>query len=124
MTRDFELVRKLLVFFDERQDLQAILVPQVEGDYSENQIKYHVLLLYQAGLLDGEPEKSKTSDRVIRVHAMQLTWQGHEFLAAIRAQGVWQRVRTAITTTGGAMTLDLVKDLAVKYAKEQLGLPT
>ena len=52
MTRDFDLVRKLLIFFDEKQGPEHVEVPNVGEEYTESQVMYHCTLLYQAGLLN------------------------------------------------------------------------
>src|SRR5215831_542469 len=78
MTRDFELIRKLLVFFDEKPDSHPVELPSIGGDYSEVQIKYHLVLMYESGFVNCEPIKSSTSDRTIRVIPFNLTWEGHE----------------------------------------------
>src|SRR5713101_3265970 len=81
MQRDFELIRRLLVFFDEKPDTAHVEVPDVGAEYTESQIRYHLVLLYQAGFLNCEPVKSSTGARVIYVLPFELTWEGHEFLA-------------------------------------------
>src|SRR2546425_9844131 len=58
MKRDFELIRKLLVFFYEKEGPEHVMRPDVGGEYTDSEIQYHLRLLYQAGLLNCEPEKS------------------------------------------------------------------
>ena len=122
MTRDFDLVRKLLIFFDEKEGPEHVEVPNVGDEYTESQVKYHCVLLYQAGLLNCEPVKSSTSDRVIKVIPFDLTWDGHEFLAKIRAEGTWQRIKTTVTSKGGTLTFTIISELAMKLAKQLAGL--
>ena len=50
MKRDMELVRKLLLFLEEKPD---------------HTIGQHLVLLYEAGYIEGEPQVSKSSKRVI-----------------------------------------------------------
>ena len=78
MKRDFELIRQLLIFFEEKQSPQHIEVPPIDG-YDELTIKYHLVLLHDAGLLRCEPVRSSTSERVIYVLPFDLTWEGHGF---------------------------------------------
>jgi len=78
MPRDFELIRKLLMFFHDKLDPSYVEVPDLGAEYSEVQIKYHLGLLYQAGFLNCETVRSTTSDRVIGVLPFDLTWDGHE----------------------------------------------
>jgi hypothetical protein len=122
MTRDFDLIRDLLMFFDKKEDAGPTETAQINIGYTELLIKYHLLLLYQAGLLDCEPMKSSTSDRVISVIPFNLTWQGHEFLAKIRSDTVWQKIKTKIISAGGSHAFTVIERLATKAALDAVDL--
>ena len=107
-----DLVRKLLLFFDQRTETAPVQVPPIDGDYDPVFIQYHLNLLYEAGWITAEPARSGTSDRVIYVLPFELTWQGHDFLDAIRNDTVWQRTKTVIAKTGGAVPVELVRQVA------------
>ncbi len=79
MKRDPDLVRQLLIFFDAKSSPDLVKIPSIEG-YDVLTIKYHGVLLYDAGFLRCEPVTSSTSTRVIEVWPFELTWAGHEFL--------------------------------------------
>ncbi len=79
MKRNLELIRKLMLFFDDKSDFRPVEVPQIP-DCDEREIRYHLVLLYDAGFLRCEPSVSTTSDRVISVLPFDLTWQGPNFL--------------------------------------------
>ena len=111
MKRDFELVRKLLFFFEEKPGPESISVPPIEG-YSEHEIMYHCILLHDAGLLRCEPMKSSTSDRVIQVIPFDLTWEGHEFLDKIRSDTIWSKVKSQVQDKGGTLSFNLISELA------------
>jgi len=117
MSRDFELIRKLLIFFEEKQSARHVEIPPIDG-YDERVIKYHLVLLHQAGFLSCEPVRSKTSDRVIYVIPFDLTWDGHEFLAKVRNEGVWGRIQNVITSKGGSLAFSVVNQLATRFALE------
>ena len=102
MKRDFDLIRQLLIFFEEKQSPQHIEVPPIDG-YDELTIKYHLVLLHDTGLLRCEPVRSSTSERVIYVLPFDLTWEGHEFLAKVRNEGVWKKIRSAVASKGGSL---------------------
>ena len=122
MKRDFELIRKLLIFFVDKPSGEHVDLPDVGGDWSETEVKYHLVLLYQAGFLNCEPLKSGSSDRVIRVVPFDLTWDGHEFLAKIRNEGVWQKVQGVVTSKGGTLAFAVINQLATKFALHAAGL--
>ena len=48
MKRDMDLIRKLLFFFDEREEVDAVECPPIER-HSELEIKHHMVLITQAG---------------------------------------------------------------------------
>jgi hypothetical protein len=43
-----------------------------------------------------------------------MTWAGHELLDSIRRDGVWQQVKAIARESSVDLSLDLVKQLAVK----------
>jgi len=120
MNRDFDLVRKLLIFFRDKEGPEPVKVPPIEG-YSETNIKYHCVLLYDAEMLRCEPVTSNTSDRVIEVLPFELTWDGHEFADKILNETVWNRIREKIAASGGALAFSVIRQLATKYSLESVG---
>lgn len=122
MQRDFELIRKLLFFFDDKPGAESVAVPDLGPGYTQSQIKYHLILLYQAGLLDCEPVKSSTSDRIISVIPFYLTWDGHEFLTKIKSDGTWKKIQRVLSSKGGALGFAIINQLATKYALQAVGL--
>lgn len=123
MKRDLDLVRKLLLYFDEKPGPERADTPDLGSEYTENEVKYHLTLMYQAGLLNCEPVRSSTSDRVIYVLPFDLTWAGHEFLDKVRNEGVWAKVRAAGSSRGGSLAFAVVNELATKFALRAAGIP-
>lgn len=119
MKRDFDLIRKLLIFFEEKEGPESVILPRIEG-YSDIQIKYHCILLYDAGLLMCEPVISSTSDRVISVIPFDLTWNGHEFLTKIKNENIWKKVKEQIKEKGINLSFNLVNEIAKKLLSESL----
>jgi hypothetical protein len=117
MKRDFELIRKILLFFEEKQSSKMCEVPPIEG-YDETTIKNHLVLLYDAGLLRCEPVRSSTSDRVICVIPFELTWDGHEFLSKIRDETVWHKINNLVKSKGGSIAFTVINQLATHFATD------
>lgn len=118
MKRDFELIRKLLLFFEEKQSRGHIKAPRIEG-YDEGIVQYHLVLMHEAGLLRCEAVRSSTtSDRIISVIPFELTWDGHEFLDKIRNENVWRKVRDTITSKSGSLAFAVVNQVATRLALE------
>jgi hypothetical protein len=119
MKRDFDLIRKLLFYFEEKPDTASVECPEIKG-YKELTIKYHILLMAQAGFIDYEPELTKTG-RIIRVIAFSLTWEGHEFLDVIRNEGTWKRIKDFAKQKGASLSFDVIKAIALHGVKKLIG---
>lgn len=109
MKRDDEYIRALLFEFEAQQDWLVILREYIGMPAEERKRQYHVLLLCDAGLAK---EVGKSSYR--------LTAAGHDFLDAIRSEGIWQRTRAVVAEEGGSVAFDLLKSLALGFAKKQI----
>jgi len=108
MKRDFELIRQLLLDIEgEKVDLSL---------FTEDQILYHKALLLEVGLAEGPKPRyssrkySGIPDKVI-IH--KLTWEGHDFIDAIRDESRWQKAKEWVKEAGKILTLESLKE-AVK----------
>ena len=105
MKRDFELVRNLLLNIEgEKVDISS---------YTEEQILYHKALLLRRGLAEGpEPRYSgrKSSEIPDRVVIHRLTWEGHDFIDAIRDEERWREAKDWISGAGKILTLETLKE--------------
>ncbi|HCX83219.1 MAG: hypothetical protein A3E00_13540 [Curvibacter sp. RIFCSPHIGHO2_12_FULL_63_18] len=119
MKRDFDLVRKILLQFEEKESSTIVEKPEVEG-YSYEIVSYHCRLLYDAGLLRCEPVVSTTSDRLIKVSPFELTWDGHEFLDKIRSETTWNKIKIQAKEKGLALSFSIVTELAKRLAAQLL----
>jgi hypothetical protein len=116
MKRDLDLIRKLLLYFEAKADDRMDGCPVIDG-YSSLEIKYHLLLMDEAGFLRCEREVTPTG-RTIYVLPMSLTWQGHEFLEAARNDTFWRRAKALVIEKTGALSFELLKAALVLLAKE------
>ena len=122
MKRDMDLVRRLLLYLEEKDNDKVIKELELEG-YSKNEVQYHFILMDQASLIRCDREiSSSTSDRVIRVYPFSLTWQGHEFLEASRNDTYWYKAKDLVKSKSGALSFDVLKALLISMAKEAVGL--
>jgi len=122
MKRDMELIRKLLLFFEDKESPEHVKIPPLEG-YDEGTIKTHLELMHDAGLLRCEPVKSSTSDRIIYVIPFELTWAGHDFLQTMRDDTLWKKAKEHVLKPGASWSFDILKEWAKHELKERLGLP-
>jgi len=120
MKRDMELIRKMVLAVEDAPTGYAPDPLKIEG-YTDEQVRYHA---YQ--LIDGEyakgPIVSSSGSSSPQAIILSLTWKGHDFAAVTRDETTWRKVMTVVRQKGGAVTLDVVKALASKFAKSSLGL--
>lgn len=115
MKRDMDLIRDLLFLLEDRSEDCVLEVDSFSG-YSKAEVQYHLNLMYEAGFISAEPARSSTSDRIILVLPFGLTWQGHEFLDAIRDDSIYEKVKSKIKAIGGKAGFEVIKTLAVQLA--------
>jgi hypothetical protein len=110
MKRDMDLARQILF---EIEGLphgdDVIFQPEIEG-HSSDEVSYHMMLLVQAGYIEGEEAPDGW-------HARSLTWQGHEFLDAARDETRWNKAKKIVMEKGGAITFEMLKHLLLELMK-------
>jgi predicted transcriptional regulator len=107
--RDQELLRQLL-FEYEAQDDWLIIATSTLSMTSEARIRMgHLKILCDAGFVT--PVGRDT---------YRLTNAGHDYLDAVRDEGIWKRTSDAVAQTGGSVTLEVLKALAVGFTKKQI----
>lgn len=116
MKRDMELIRKLLFAIEENPRQLA-----VDG-YDKEVVKYHALLLIEAGLLDGKVSNTLANTSVVPSHIFvnRLTWDGHEFLDNIRRDEIWNTIKSEFKDASVSTIFNIGKELAESYAKKKL----
>lgn len=115
MKRDMNLIRLLLLQLDgdkSERDLSA---------YSEDQQKYNIAKLIEAGFIRGEVVRDER-DQIAAAAATELTWAGHEFLDAARNEATWKKTLDFIASKGLVVTVELLKQLLLNFTKSQLGI--
>jgi len=109
MRRDDELLRQILLDFQNDDDWDVLDVTLTAGTSDADRRRYgHILLLFDAGLVDQVGSGS----------LWRLTNAGHDYLQAIQSDTIWKKTKDAATSVGG-MTLGMMKDLAIAYLKQE-----
>ncbi|MGJ7499352.1 DUF2513 domain-containing protein [Variovorax sp. ZT5P49] len=114
MKRDMHLIRQILFALEHRPEHKASLDLHIDG-CDRILIRYQLLLLAQAGLVDFEPEVVD-SGRIARVHVFGLTWSGHEFLDAIRPEEIWAEISDCVEEAG-ALPFELIQAQGMRLLK-------
>lgn len=124
MHRDDDLIRKLMLAL-EKASSRITDRYEVEG-YTRDQVAYHLGLIVRAGYAEGPgPRYSSTgSDPTIPsvVILDRLTPAGHDFIAAIKDDTVWARVKERLGKVGGSASLEIIGQVGAAVTKQLLGL--
>jgi hypothetical protein len=116
MQRHMDLIQKILDQTEQRTER----VPQpIEIDgYSELVVGQHVELLFDAGYLHGIPYEFDDRDHK-HVEIRDLTWDGHEFLAVLRSEHGWGKVKKTFDAAELAkMPIKIIESLSIAAFKE------
>lgn len=115
MKRDMDLVRNLLIITEEAE---RPIDPRYDcglGKCSEDTIVYHVELLESQGLIDCNVSKAMGGVCTV-CEIVALTWDGADYLDAIRDPGVWSNTKKVIKDTVKSTTMMAIKQIAVMVA--------
>ncbi len=114
MRRDEDLIRELLLEYEQEEDWLLMTPGETSGASREERQKLgHLKLMMDQGLI---AEVGRGTFRI--------TASGYDFLEAIRSEGIWEKTKAAVAETGGNATLDIVKQLAVGFLKIKLSKHT
>ncbi len=108
MKRNDELLRSLLFEFEADDDWMILLATHIGMTREERTREGHVLLLCDAGFVADEGDDT-----------YRLSSQGHDYLDAIRDEGVWKKTTEAAARVGG-VGLGIMKDIAVAFLKQKV----
>jgi DNA-binding transcriptional ArsR family regulator len=119
MKRDIDLIRQILLKIEDAAPNETLTEIPIDG-YSEPAIKYHLELLEEGGYI--KATFAKTEEVGILYYFIEgLTTKGHDWIAATRDSDVWKKTKGVINKAG-SYTFEIVKEVAVKFIKDKLGL--
>lgn len=121
-----DCIRAVLLAVEEVCDMENFFssiddIEQVKGDFSENEILYHARQCDLAGMF-----YNYRADIEGNFSVTDLSPKGHEFLANIREDTIWNNVK-AVSAKVGSKSLNALAQIATSVISEiikaQLGLP-
>jgi len=122
MQRDMDLIREIISEIESWQDTSPRIV-KLEGR-DQSLVQDHVAMLQSADLVHVTDVSRTNSGQSLVV--TDLTWDGHEFAAALKTPTVWESMKSKV---GDAMTslpmralYEISMSLATEWAKRQVGL--
>src|SRR5690606_27761433 len=114
--KDMGLIREILLAIEAKEDLhpRELVLP----DHDADEVGAHVDLLHRAGFIRG-PDILTNAKPYAQVLVIDLTWDGHEFLAALKTEGVWEKIKAQVTPEVLAVVpITMVRDGAMALARE------
>jgi len=117
MPRDMDLIRELLLRF-ERDDLS---IP--EG-HTKLEVAYHVKQMVQSGLIDATVVEAPSPGRIKPVDFIfrDIKPAGHDFIAALKNDGFWAKLKREAAAKVAPLTLDLLVVFAKEAGKRALSI--
>lgn len=113
MKRDWDTIREILVKVEScTLPTDNVSLSDFE-DFRAAEISYHVGLLIEAGLINGQMYSS-LGPSIKDFYAKRLTWSGHEFLDSIRKNNIWEKTKDYFAQKGIEMSFEAVKSVALK----------
>lgn len=119
MKRDMDLVRKILLRLEDHESGFAPDELAIDS-YTDDQVGYHVYLMGQAGLLE-VADRTGLSSRTPCALPLNLTWDGHEFIANAREETNWLQAKKVVSGAGEA-SFAVWKEVLTKVVTTSLGL--
>jgi hypothetical protein len=124
MKRDLDLVRIILLAVEASPAGIMLRNREIEAPgFDPAVVSEHVQLLTEADFLKATISREINPSGARECHIFGLTWQGHEYLDAVRNQEVWTKTKQSLAKVGGSAALEVVKQIASAIIKQHLGLP-
>lgn len=108
MKRDNDLIRGLLLEMEAADDFRFDPLDGVPDEEIDKRA-YHFKLLSDSGLVTS-----------VGKYSFRLTNGAHDFIDAMRDDGIWQKTKDAVAQSGGNATLEIVRQIAVCFLKKQI----
>ena len=125
MRRNMDLIRQLLLGIEGEASTQQEF--RIEG-VDDLEKWYNIDLLVQANLIRGVEVRwaaDGTGQYAYTKGLAALTWEGHDFLDAVRNDSIWQQASEkakAGVLDMQSLTFEVIKSLCVSTTKHVLGL--
>lgn len=114
MKRDLDLVRCILISVEKADGPigDAMLAKCCEDI---GRLAFHIELMQAHGLLTASVERDAYGDP-LSLEVGGLTWEGYDYLDAIRSPQVWNKAKDAISKAVGDTSLSIVKQTCTTVA--------
>lgn len=118
MKRNMQLIRMVMLAAEKNKDPYELVDPKFEG-HNETEISYHIALLDDAGLLQGQ---DRSAIGVFRWSAGALSWAGHEFVEAARDEAVWKEALDIAGNSDNGAVFEVLQKALIQVLEKRAGL--
>ena len=121
MKRDMDLIRRIALAVADLE-YRHVLIDMEEEGVDAATFGMHAIWMKEAGLITADSREYSSWEEPPSVRIPRLTWQGCEFVDAIRDDTLWQKAKVSVLKPGMSFTFDVLKD----WLKTEItqGLPT
>lgn len=116
MKRDWDLIRHILTALENEPDADVKLMAKDFPEWPSEAVDYHLWLLIQSGLIIGNCNHD-TPRRGFRCYGVCMTWAGQEFLAAVKSDTAWRRIKTLLKEKAADLSYEAIKTVATELLK-------
>lgn len=106
MKRDMDLIRRIALAVE---NLEANRLLSGLADVEKAEYSMHAIWMEEAGLIRAVVQEY-TSGEAATVHIRRLTWEGCEFVEAIRDDTLWSKAKANVLRPGMSFTFGVLKD--------------
>ncbi len=131
MKRDLDVIRDILLHVEETG--WGVIEPDELAKalkLDKETINYQLKLLYQAGYIEAAIIRGKEGiahskkiqrdeDYILFVKPWELTWEGHEYLDAVRDPEIWNKTKESAKEIGN-FGIDTLKSIAKGFIKTKI----
>ncbi len=118
MKRDLDLCRRILLHIEANPEATgANTIVLGIKDHDPAEVDYHVRLLESGGLIAADQSQRPVNNEQFYAPRC-LTWAGHEFIATLGKDNIWERVKTTVLEKTGGLSFDVLKAFAIKIATD------
>lgn len=125
MKRDLDLVRSILIYVEKAED-EVDAEDLVTDSWPFATVAYHIRLMAHHGLVDLSDDTRDMNGEMLSLTVSGLTWDGQDYLDAIRDPKVWAKVKKTVKEAIGSTTFEVVRQtgalVAMSMVKASLGM--
>lgn len=117
MKFDIDCVRDILLAVESVEFNKTISLGELSKvltDYTADEITYNCLKLYEANYLHVITKRVGSATTVVRI--VDITYEGHQFLANIREATVWDQVKKKCHAIG-SFSIPVIQEVASSLLK-------